>query len=96
MSIDMVDELHAAEDRIGVLETLLETIHGFARDHPWTGLGDAYNYEGYETLLADISMRTTDRYERPSCDEDCDDDTCGAPRHNDQEWNNSTGTWENA
>jgi hypothetical protein len=94
MSTDIVDDLHAAEDRIGVLETLLETIHGFARDHPWTGLGDAHSYPGYETLLADISMRTADRYERPSCGEDCDDEFCGSPRHYDQEFNEATREWE--
>ncbi len=33
-------------------------------------------------------------YERPSCDEDCDNEFCGSPRHVNQEFNDDTYEWE--
>lgn len=94
MSSDVVDDLHAAEDRIGLLEGLLDEIHAWATDHPWTGLADASGYPGYENLMAKITYATTTKYERPSCDEDCDDEFCGSPRHYNQEFNETTREWE--
>ncbi len=94
MSYDLVDDLHAAEDRIGVLETLLENVFSWGRDHPATGLADACDYPGYENLFLEIQVATVNRYERPSCDEDCDNEFCGSPRHVDQEFNDDAHEWE--
>ncbi len=94
MSADIVDDLHAAEDRIGLLETLMERVYSWGRDHPWTGLADAYGYPGYENLFLQIQVATVNRYERPSCDEDCVDEYCGSPRHFDQEFDEEAHEWK--
>ena len=83
MSTDIVDDLHAAEDRIGLLE------------HTLSDLLECIRLETLDGIALDAARAVlNDRYERPSCDEDCDDEFCGSPRHNDQEYNNILREWE--
>lgn len=91
MSIDMVDDLHSAEDTIGLLRQSLYTLWEFAENHPWTGLGDAPKY--VKDALA-LGMANAADYCRPSCERDeadgtylCDDD-CGCPGHHEPQHDN--------
>jgi hypothetical protein len=89
MSVDIVDDLHAAEDRIGLLEvTLQRLVDAVDTDED---VGSEYG-DALDTARGVLAAR----YERPSCDEDCDDEFCGSPRHYDQEFNETTGEWEDA
>ena len=92
MSADTVDDLHAAEDRIGLLETSLRLIRSRVEglpDHPWI---PGVNFDDGEIMGALAVLDVP--YVRPSCDEDCDNEFCGSPRHHDQEFNEATGEWE--
>lgn len=76
---DDVDDLHAAEDEAGRYGFLLKRVAEFASAHPWTGLGDAYNYEGYESLLDDIKVAAIDMTacNRPTCEYEDGEWLCG-------------------
>lgn len=72
MSLDLVDDLHAAEERIGLLEACLREVLGWLHNGRPAGAAAA---------LADT-------YCRPSCadhdHDDCDDEEaldCGCPAH---------------
>lgn len=82
MSLDTVDDLHAAEDRIGVLE---EHIRKIAQGWEISTVlllrapcGDAVN--------SAVAVIDGEPYCRPSCHsweaEGCDRDECGCPCHN--------------
>lgn len=73
MSVDMVDDLHAAEDRIGQLEAAVLAVE----DALLTG-----DMSKVIDLLGDAVAVVRSGFCRPSCDEGCDDD-CGCACHND-------------
>ncbi len=82
MSDDIVDDLHAAEDRIGALEIVLGN------------LLDSLPAHWHDNVVDEARTVLDDRYERPSCDEDCDREICGSPRHYNQTFNLNLGVWE--
>lgn len=82
MSSDIVDDLHEAEDRVGLLETTLARVLDSLPAH-W-----------HDDVVDEARQVLADKYARPSCDEDCADDCCGSPRHVDQEFNYDTEEWE--
>ncbi|WP_116996326.1 hypothetical protein [Desertimonas flava] len=78
MSDDIIDDLHAAEDHIGVLEQAIE---------------DLLAAGTFEPGATDRARSLLGSYERPSCDEDCDNEFCGSPRHNTQVWDDVADVW---
>lgn len=82
MSVDSVDDLHNAEDRIGLLESIIEQL----LEYPG----------GSDKVRVETAARAAlaDRYERPTCEDPCIDEFCGSPAHYDQEFNETTGEWE--
>jgi hypothetical protein len=59
-----------------------------------THLAEQQREQYREMLINEIRAAHAAKYERPSCDEDCDDECCGSPRHYDQTFNDATGEWE--
>lgn len=68
MSIDMVDELHHAEDRIGVLEALLDRVVTYTVDCPGAPLPS--------DLLEDLQWAAASEHHRleEALDPDADED----------------------
>jgi hypothetical protein len=106
---DLVDDLQAAEDRIGVLHQTIER------------LLDAIDHGPMSVTEAEMDARRilSERYCRPGCGEQerfdnpeqepyvddygttwppsrCEDDCCGCPCHvrNNQEWDDDSESWE--
>lgn len=51
--------------------SLVDRLADFAEAHPWTGIADAYNYAGHETLLADLRAAARPTSERPAVCRKC-------------------------
>jgi hypothetical protein len=91
MTLDTADDLEALEDRIGVLQSALqqaaEIIHSH-HHHSWKKDGERWIDlplgECGSTLCQRYSALASEVSERPTCDDEICDETCGSPHHS---WN---------
>jgi hypothetical protein len=86
MSMDGADDLHALEDRIGLLESLLRRFLDEGPRLPITGPG--------QELRTAAENALTDEFCRPTClegkefndsDTDCGDEFCDCPCHHEED-----------
>ena len=87
MSIDMADDLHAAEDRIGVLEAALRSALDLLAVGPPAPTDPECTSKGMKRrqVIVELLAIAAEGFCRPSCEdpETCDDECCGCACHND-------------